>query len=375
MVVVHNHNNNNNDETRIRPSKLSNDTAPTTTTTTTTTSILYSERRDDIQTKSFSVANRHRNKSQQLRISNPMRRTKRKRQRSNFNKYNDESFLWLFLRVGFVVCFIGYTSYQTYHRLFHVQQQQQQQTSISTDDDNDMMSFVNTDTSSSSIQHPEQPQLFQLKHDAFRNGQTSLGSEFLNEWNVSTYALQFDAYAIAELYAQQQQQQSHLKQPDDSHQTTNDLTLFWQAAAGLRTQFAELYGGTNAARAILDRATTTFGGGGGGDTSHDPDRATATTSTTTTALLPVLPSDLSVTACRIWSSRQTASTASRIDTGHNGDIRSDNIPTFRFAFGGYSVTVGRGNLFSQSFPFIMEQQLQTVFSLLGIQLLVRNAAM
>ena len=375
MVVVHNHNNNNNDETRIRPSKLSNDTAPTTTTTT-TTSILYSERRDDIQTKSFSVANRHRNKSQQLRISNPMRRTKRKRQRSNFNKYNDESFLWLFLRVGFVVCFIGYTSYQTYHRLFHVQQQQQQQqqTSISTDDDNDMMSFVNTDTSSSSIQHPEQPQLFQSKHDAFRNGQTSLGSEFPNEWNVSTYALQFDAYAIAELYAQQQQQQqSHLKQPDDSHQTTNDLTLFWQAAAGLRTQFAELYGGTNAARAILDRATTTFGGGG--DTSHDPDRATATTSTTTTALLPVLPSDLSVTACRIWSSRQTASTASRIDTGHNGDIRSDNIPTFRFAFGGYSVTVGRGNLFSQSFPFIMEQQLQTVFSLLGIQLLVRNAAM
>ena len=45
------------------------------------------------------------------------------------------------------------------------------------------------------------------------------------------------------------------------------------------------------------------------------------------------------------------------------------------SFAGYSVTVGRGNYFSQSFPFIVEKILQaTLQTLLGIPLQVRNAA-
>jgi hypothetical protein len=49
---------------------------------------------------------------------------------------------------------------------------------------------------------------------------------------------------------------------------------------------------------------------------------------------------------------------------------------FVMAFGGYSVTVGRGNHFEQSYPFIMEKILSPVLSLppLGVKLIVRNSA-
>ena len=48
---------------------------------------------------------------------------------------------------------------------------------------------------------------------------------------------------------------------------------------------------------------------------------------------------------------------------------------FVLAFSGYSVTVGRGNFFNQSFPFVVQRLLaQPVQDLLGIPLVVRNAA-
>jgi hypothetical protein len=48
---------------------------------------------------------------------------------------------------------------------------------------------------------------------------------------------------------------------------------------------------------------------------------------------------------------------------------------FVMAFSGYSVTVGRGNFFNQSFPFEVERILaQPVQEILGIPLVVRNAA-
>ena len=40
----------------------------------------------------------------------------------------------------------------------------------------------------------------------------------------------------------------------------------------------------------------------------------------------------------------------------------------------YSVTVGRGNYFSQSFPFVMQTKLEPLFNALKIELEVRNAA-
>ena len=52
-----------------------------------------------------------------------------------------------------------------------------------------------------------------------------------------------------------------------------------------------------------------------------------------------------------------------------------NKRPFVFAFSGYSITVGRGNFFHQSFPFIVEQILkQPMQQLFGVKLIVRNAA-
>lgn len=47
---------------------------------------------------------------------------------------------------------------------------------------------------------------------------------------------------------------------------------------------------------------------------------------------------------------------------------------FVIAFAGYSVTVGRGNYFNQSFPFVLEDLLKPLFDKMGLELIVRNAA-
>lgn len=120
----------------------------------------------------------------------------------------------------------------------------------------------------------------------------------------------YDAYGLEESYS-------------------HSLAHFWTLAQTLREEFSDRYGGENAARALLERGMTTFG-----------------------AQNNTLPSDLQATACRILNS--------------GGD--------FKIAFGGYSVTAGRGNLFSQSFPFVMQTKLEPLFSALEIELEVRNAA-
>jgi hypothetical protein len=109
---------------------------------------------------------------------------------------------------------------------------------------------------------------------------------------------------------------------------------FWRVSNGLKRRFAATYGGENAARMLLDRGLSTFVESG----SHSG-----------------IPSDILQTACRMHEARQ------------------EKRP-FRMAFGGYSVTAGRGNHFSQSFPFVMEDLLHTAFRQAGLDLTVRNAA-
>jgi hypothetical protein len=54
---------------------------------------------------------------------------------------------------------------------------------------------------------------------------------------------------------------------------------------------------------------------------------------------------------------------------------SKSVKSFVFSFAGYSVTVGRGNHYEQSYPFVLERILQPLLlSELNIQLTVRNAA-
>jgi hypothetical protein len=134
----------------------------------------------------------------------------------------------------------------------------------------------------------------------------------------------FDAFGIAVTHSESQSE----KDKSGRNQA------FWTTTASLRKQFAELYGGENAVRAMMERGFTLF------PLPTDIDSP---------------PSDLVHTACRIRLAKE------------------EGRP-FKFTFGGYSVTVGRGNYFGQSFPFVMKRLLDTPFQLLGINLSVQNAA-
>eukprot|EP00980_Cylindrotheca_fusiformis_P025152 scaffold13207_cov143-Cylindrotheca_fusiformis.AAC.5 len=137
----------------------------------------------------------------------------------------------------------------------------------------------------------------------------------------------------------------------DNTTTTTTNEIFWHAAKGLRQRFADLYGGENAARMLLDQGLTTFfssssaGEGEGG--------AAASSSSSSF----VVPYDIIHTACRFQQAER------------------EHRP-IRLAFAGYSVTAGRGNMFSQSFPFQLQRILNTVVQLAGITdgLQIRNAA-
>lgn len=135
-------------------------------------------------------------------------------------------------------------------------------------------------------------------------------------------ASKWDAFGIIEAMDTSNQKD------DDKHRN------FWRAASGMRQRFAELYGGENAARMLLDQGLTTFPGV----------RERITT-----------PEDIVATSCRL----------------HIAKV--DQRP-FRMVFGGYSVTVGRGNRFQDSFPFQLEKDLGVVMNLAGIDLQVNNAA-
>lgn len=54
--------------------------------------------------------------------------------------------------------------------------------------------------------------------------------------------------------------------------------------------------------------------------------------------------------------------------------QKDDGKKFVMSFGGYSVTVGRGNYYHQSYPFVMEKILQPLFKDLDLDLVVRNSA-
>ena len=131
-------------------------------------------------------------------------------------------------------------------------------------------------------------------------------------------------------------------------------TLFWKVAHGLRQQFSERYGTENAARMLLDKGLTTFASHR--ETTNEeasiPDKDKETGGSRSRSP----PSDIHATACRFHAARK------------------DQRP-FYIAFGGYSVTAGRGNHHEQSFPFQLQRILETAVKMVGIpSLKVVNAA-
>ena len=173
----------------------------------------------------------------------------------------------------------------------------------------------------------------------------------LPTFNLSFHA-NYDAFSLAKLLRTSDQEEEEQQQKKES----NDLVQFWNEAYNLHSEFAEYYGGENTARALVDLGLSTFAGGADVDHNKNKNKTSIhenAQSSTKSSLQ--FPSDLQHMACRILSAR----TSQR---------------PFRFTFGGYSVTAGRGNYFHQSFPFVLETKLQSIFSHVGVPLQVRNAA-
>lgn len=266
---------------------------------------------------------------------NNRQRFRRRRRRTvdlTETRSSENSFPFLFLRVAIVVALLMLMVGTAYRWLFPATE-----TPELLDDDYDSKNFQ---ISSDSAKHKTKSLVRDTNHPQleFPNMEDS-AHETLQEripplpvWKLAEYSLKYDAYALAETY---ESSPSSFDGEDLTTVTNKQNFMFWQVAAGLRKRFSALYGGENAARAMLERGTTVFG------------RVNENNA---------LPDDLHLTACRILQAKQ--------------EQRS-----FKFSFGGYSVTAGRGNLFQQSFPFVMEQQLHTPFRLLGVELSVRNAAM
>ena len=100
---------------------------------------------------------------------------------------------------------------------------------------------------------------------------------------------------------------------------------FYNEISRLKKQFFYIYGGDYAARYLIHSGVTTFTASDDNISANNFD-------------IHHIPSGMKHTANRILSARQ-------------------QNRSFKIAFGGYSVTVGRGNYFNQSYPFVLESLL------------------
>ena len=153
-------------------------------------------------------------------------------------------------------------------------------------------------------------------------------------FKLNSKRLQSDAFGMHDRFAK------------DNSNNYKQHHEFYNETSRLKKQFTSIYGGENAARYLIHSGVTTF------STALDGNYMSAVDSNFDTHDIP---SGLKYTAYRILSARQ-------------------QNRSFKIAFGGYSVTVGRGNYFNQSYPFVLERLLSKPMEKLGIKLDVRNAA-
>jgi len=123
---------------------------------------------------------------------------------------------------------------------------------------------------------------------------------------------------------------------------------FLELAESLSADFADRWGGENAARAILAKGLSTFS-----PSSPDPISAIANKDNNNNGA--DIPRGLLYTAKRIKEAKA-------------------NGKKFKISFAGGGAITGRGNHFEQSFPSVLAGNLIEPFKKLGIELEVRNAA-
>jgi hypothetical protein len=143
---------------------------------------------------------------------------------------------------------------------------------------------------------------------------------------------QYDAYGIAEELL------------DAASHTSGNLrksTQFVSTTLELRKEFAELVGGENAAREILRTGLYTF--------------SKSDSNLNASSYVNGVPEGIRHTANRIIKAIKTKS-------------------PFKLSFTGSSAVAGRGNYFDQTFPSVLAGILTEPMDLMGIELIVRNAA-
>ena len=176
----------------------------------------------------------------------------------------------------------------------------------------------------------------------------------LPEFTLSKYS-NWDAFGIFETMKEID------NNSEDIREAMGNPSAFWREARNMRMQFAELYGGENAARMLIDRGTTRFPSIPISNNYNNSNTGASDTagSSDSQEIPPGPPSDVVATACRLHQAK------------------SENRP-FRMAFGGYSVTAGRGNKHQDSYPFQLKGLLEPMLKAAGFSeaspLSVTNAA-
>jgi hypothetical protein len=137
---------------------------------------------------------------------------------------------------------------------------------------------------------------------------------------------------------------SLIPEPADMFPSKADFSEYLQKSEAMKQEFYVRYGGRESALSLLQKTILTF----------TPNNPPQSTESTITALSPDY--GLNYTAKRFI---------------HALVAKQPLV----FSFGGYSITVGRGNYFNQSYPLVLESILRDTVKSLGIpHLEVRNAA-
>jgi len=161
---------------------------------------------------------------------------------------------------------------------------------------------------------------------------------------------------------QQQQQQKQHQEPQEQQRQEmlsdpSRITKARKQIQEIRQQFDDRYGGKKEATQIFQRGVTTAG-----TTDAEKERALQHTA-----------ERIILAARRRRNSSPSESSSSLNANKEEGDDDA-LFRKFTMSFGGYSVTVGRGNHFSQSYPFVLQKILAPVFATLDVDLVVRNGA-
>jgi hypothetical protein len=275
-----------------------------------------------------------------------IRRPKRKRRRRQRSE-DDPPFVVLVLQVGTVLFLLLVMTYHFYLFLYPSAMSSNDITVFADGDDNteeqlqaeyhNGVDAANGDQALKQEQALKLSELLHPKDDNNQHKQPLLKNETakprktappLPHFNLSAFS-QWDAYGMVDKL----QALSQNNQP--TRNDTMSYDKFWNATASLQQQFSKLYGGERASRMLLDQALTTF---------RDAVEEAS------------FPPDIVATACRLHQAKQ------------------EHRP-FRMAFGGYSVTTGRGNHHQDSYPFQIQRILEPLAKLAGIpSIQVHNAA-